>query len=92
MTGTTPSAAQIAAGLTEVEAVATTAAPLLPPNAQLVLALSIGAAQLVQTSLAQGVDVTDAQLTTLFAQFGVNQSDDLAAQAAAKAKGDTSGT
>jgi hypothetical protein len=83
---------QVQTDIATVETVAQTAAPFLPPNAQLAIALSIGAATLVQTALSQGVDVTDAQLTTLFGQFSVNQADDLAAQAAAKAAGDKSGS
>lgn len=69
-----------------VELVADAAAPLLPPNMQLALAIAKAAIMAIERAQNNGRDVTEAELDALFEEDEKARQADLAAQAAMKPK------
>lgn len=72
--------------LSQIEQTATTmaaaAAPFLPPRIQLALALATAAMNAVNAAMTNGTDISDAQLSELFAADDKAAADDLLARQA----------
>lgn len=66
--------------------------PALGTGGAAASAIATAAVAAIRASGAAATDVSDAQLAAIFNQYTANQLDDAAAQKAAKAAGDTSGT